>query len=185
MHRAGTTDGAPLSVSDRVRGAILDVPNFPTEGILFKDITGVLADVAVMRDLLGEMTRPFLGGGITHVAAVESRGFLFGVPIALQLSAAFVPVRKPGKLPRATVQERYSLEYGSDALEIHRDAFSKNAKVLIVDDILATGGTAAAAVALVRRLGATVCGISVVSELEALRGRDHLAGIDVHAIVKY
>ncbi len=158
----------------RVRARIVDVPNFPTDGVLFKDITPLLADSALLTDVVAAMGREFARDEISHVLAVESRGFLFGVPIALALNAAFVPARKPGKLPRATVQERFTLEYGVDTLAIHADAFDAGARVLIVDDVLATGGTAAACCRLIGQLGGTVVGASMLIELDVLGGRERL-----------
>jgi adenine phosphoribosyltransferase len=150
---------APLpALALRVQRAIRDVPDFPKPGITFKDITPLLADPVLLQD----------------VVPMESRGFLFGVPMALSLGAAFVPVRKPGKLPWKTAREGYALEYGDDALEIHTDALTPGARVLLVDDVLATGGTAAAAARLVERQGGLVVGLSVLMELAFLRGRDAL-----------
>lgn len=160
----------------RVARAIRDVPDFPKPGITFKDITPLLADAALLRDVVRAMQAPFATASITHVVAMESRGFLFGVPMALELGAAFVPIRKPGKLPWKTAREGYALEYGTDALEIHTDALHPGARVLLVDDVLATGGTAAAAARLVERQGGVVTGLSVLMELAFLRGRDALAG---------
>ena len=173
------------TLSARTRAAIRDVPDFPKPGILFRDITPLLADASLLREVIGEMSRPFIHAGITHVIAVESRGFLFGVPIAQLLNAAFVPARKPGKLPRATVDEPFALEYGIDRLSIHADAIDANAQVLIVDDVLATGGTAAAVVKLVARCGATVAGITMLSELAFLNGRSALDGLELHTVVQY
>lgn len=167
-----TASDSPLA--RRVQGAIRDVPDFPKPGITFKDITPLLADPALLRDVVRAMQAPFALAEITHVVAMESRGFLFGVPMALSLGAAFVPVRKPGKLPWKTAREGYALEYGDDALEIHTDALARGARVLLVDDVLATGGTAAAAARLVERQGGLVVGLSVLMELAFLRGRDAL-----------
>lgn len=169
----------------RVQAAVRDIPDFPAPGIVFKDITPVLADPGLMSEVLLEMTRPFLAERITHVVAIESRGFIFGMPIALQLGAAFVPARKPGKLPWKTASEAYVLEYREDVLEMHIDAVSEGARVLIVDDVLATGGTAAAAVRLSERLGGAVAGVTVLSELTFLHGRERLDGLRVHAVVEY
>lgn len=173
------------TVSDRVRAVIRDIPDFPTPGIVFKDITPVLADPALMPDVLQAMAEPFLDAGITHVVGIESRGFLFGMPIALGLRAAFAPARKPGKLPWKTERETYSLEYREDTLEMHIDAVSAGARVLIVDDVLATGGTAEAVVKLVERLGGQVCGITFLTELTFLGGRARLAGYPVVSLVQY
>lgn len=166
----------------RVQRAIRDVADFPKPGITFKDITPLLADPTLLQDVVRAMQAPFALAEITHVVAMESRGFLFGVPMALSLGAAFVPVRKPGKLPWKTAREGYALEYGDDALEIHTDALTPDARVLLVDDVLATGGTAAAAARLVDRQGGLVVGLSVLMELAFLRGRDALGDRRVEAI---
>lgn len=173
------------SLDERSRAAIRDVPDFPRDGILFRDITPLLADPALLREVLAELARPFSTAGVTHVVGIESRGFLFGVPVAQLLDVPFVPARKAGKLPRASLQEWFSLEYGSDSLSIHADAITESSRVLIVDDVLATGGTAAAAVRLVERSGGTVVGVSVLSELSLLGGRAVLGRCDVRAIVSY
>lgn len=173
---------ADLSLALRVQRAIRDVPDFPKPGITFKDITPLLADHVLLRDVVRAMQAPFATSEVSHVVAMESRGFLFGVPMALSLGAAFVPVRKPGKLPWKTAREGYALEYGDDALEIHTDALTPGARVLLVDDVLATGGTAAAAARLVERLGGQVVGVSVLMELAFLRGRDALGERRVDAI---
>ncbi len=173
------------SLAFRVRTIIREVPDFPTPGINFKDITPVLADPVLMSTVLTAMAAPFLSERITHVVAIESRGFLFGMPIALQLGAALVLARKPGKLPWKSAREAYVLEYREDVLEMHLDALVEGSRVLIVDDILATGGTAAATARLARRLGGEVVGLTVLSELTALDGRARQQGVDVQSIVKY
>ena len=170
------------SLAIRVQRAIRDVADFPKPGITFKDITPLLADHVLLGDVIRAMQAPFATSAVSHVVAMESRGFLFGVPMALSLGAAFVPVRKPGKLPWKTAREGYALEYGDDALEIHTDALQPGARVLLVDDVLATGGTAAAAARLVERLGGQVVGVSVLMELAFLRGRDALGDRHVNAI---
>lgn len=172
-------------MEERLKRIIRDVPGFPRAGIVFKDITPILADPALFRETLEALGRPFKGGSVEKVLGIESRGFIFGPPLAVQLDAGFVPARKPGKLPRETISETYALEYGSDALEIHRDALRKGERVLVVDDLLATGGTAAAAARLVKRQGAEVVGVAFVIELEFLRGRDRLGGLRVHSLVRY
>lgn len=169
----------------RLRATLRDVPDFPSPGILFKDITPVLADPALMRDLITAMVDPYRHTGVTHVVGVESRGFLFGMPMALQLDVPFAPARKPGKLPWQTHRESYDLEYRSDVLEMHRDAVGAGARVLVVDDVLATGGTATATCRLVERLGGGVLGVSVLVELGFLQGRARLANREVHAIVTF
>lgn len=170
------------TLSDRLRATLRDVPDFPSPGILFKDITPVLADPALLRDLIAAMVAPFLGAGVTRVVGVESRGFLFGVPMALALDVPFAPARKPGKLPWRTEREAYALEYRSDVLEMHTDAVGAGDRVLVVDDVLATGGTAAATCRLVERLGAEVAGVSVLIELGFLEGRALLPERTVHAV---
>ena len=172
-------------VETRIRAVVRDIADFPTPGILFKDITPVLAQPALLRAAVAAMSSPYDRAGVTHVAGIESRGFLFGVPIALALNCAFVPVRKPGKLPFDRVSEAYVLEYRSDTLEIHSDAFGSGARVLVVDDVLATGGTAAAASRLVERLGGHVVAVSVLLELEQLGGRLRLESRTVHAVTRY
>ena len=173
------------TLADRLIATLRDVPDFPTPGILFKDITPVLADPALMRDVVTAMVAPYLGAGVTHVVGVESRGFLFGMPMALQLDVPFAPARKPGKLPWHTERESYELEYRSDVLEMHTDAVGAEARVLVVDDVLATGGTAAATCRLIERLGASVVGVSVLVELGFLQGRALLANRDVQSVVTF
>ena len=172
-------------ISTRLRAAIRDVPDFPKPGVSFKDITPVLKDPVLFADVTAALAAPWKGKGITHVLAIESRGFLFGAPVAQHLGAALVPVRKPGKLPHTRVTERYALEYGEDAVEVHADAIDADSLVLIVDDVLATGGTAAATRRLVHRLGAGVAGISAVMELSYLPWRKALAGTPVETLLSY
>lgn len=150
---------------------IRDVPDFPKPGIVFKDITPLLADAAGLRAAVEAMAAPWLAAGIDAVAGIESRGFILGAPLALRLGTGFVPIRKPGKLPGATVGEDYGLEYGHDRVEIHVDALPAGRRVLIVDDVLATGGTLAAARALVEKLHCEVAGAGVLLELAGLDGR--------------
>lgn len=150
---------------------IRDVPDFPEPGVVFKDITPVLADAVALDAGVEGLAAPYADIGITRVAGIEARGFIFGVPVARRLGVGFVPVRKPGKLPYSVESEEYTLEYGSDLLEIHSDALIPGDRVLIIDDVLATGGTAAAAVRLIRRLGAEVAGVAVLIELSFLEGR--------------
>lgn len=184
---------APTSLEARVAQSLRDVPDFPKPGILFKDITPVLADPQLMREVVTAMCAPHVAAGITHVVAVESRGFLFGMPMALELGCAFAPARKPGKLPWRTTREAYVLEYRSDVIEMHEDALALGdhgagegeARVLVVDDVLATGGTAAAACRLVERLGGRVMGVSVLVELAALGGRAQLPGRQISAVLTF
>ncbi|MBI3791469.1 MAG: adenine phosphoribosyltransferase [Gemmatimonadetes bacterium] len=174
-----------LPLADRLRATVREVPDFPKPGILFKDITPVLGQAALFREATEAMAAPWRGAGVTHVVAIESRGFLFGAPIAQALGAGLVPVRKPGKLPARTVREDYALEYGTDALEMHADALASGHRVLIVDDVLATGGTAGAASALVRRTGASVAGLSVFIDLLFLGGPTRLPAIKVSSALTY
>ena len=169
------------SIADRIR----DVPDFPKKGILFKDITPVLSDIDTLRASVKEMAAPFVDLRIDVVVGIESRGFIFGGPIADVLNCSFVPVRKPGKLPWKTESVSYELEYGTDALEIHKDAIAKGQSVLIVDDLLATGGTAEATCKLVSKLGGNIKGLSVLIELEDLNGRKRLNQYNVHSLVQY
>lgn len=169
----------------RLRAAIRNVPDFPKPGIVFKDITPVLLDPALFRAVTDAMADAARGMDITHVVGIESRGFIFGAPVAQALGAGFVPMRKPGKLPSVTVSESYALEYGTDTLEVHADAFTGARGVLIVDDVLATGGTAAAAVRLVERAGGCVAACSFLMELEFLGGRARLGAIASGALVRY
>ena len=168
-----------------LRARVRDVPDFPKPGILFRDLTPLMGDGVALReavDLLAEAAvrhRPEL------IVAIESRGFIFGAPVAASLGVGFVPVRKPGKLPHKTRRRSYDLEYGTDALEMHADAVVEGARVVIVDDLLATGGTAGATVELVREIGGEVVGAAFVVELELLRGRDRLAGVPVDALLTY
>jgi adenine phosphoribosyltransferase len=159
-----------------------DVPDFPKPGILFKDITPLLGDAAAMKETVARLARLDFGK-VDRIAAIESRGFLFGAPLALHLGLGFVPIRKPGKLPWRTNRVEYSLEYGTDAVEIHQDAVKKGQRVLMVDDLLATGGTMAAACKLVEACGATVAGCAFVVELGFLAGRKKLAGRKVEALI--
>jgi adenine phosphoribosyltransferase len=168
-----------------LRAAIRDVPDFPKPGILFKDITPVLLDAALFRRVTEAMARPFAGEHVTHVVAIESRGFLFGGPVAQALSAGLVPVRKPGKLPHTRTRVEYSLEYGTDALEMHSDALSEGDRVVVIDDVLATGGTARATCDLVQRHGATVVGCMFLIALSFLPGLSALDGRRVQSLVRY
>jgi adenine phosphoribosyltransferase len=173
-----------VTVQDIYR-AIRDVPDFPKPGILFKDITPLLLDSSAFRRAVELLSAPFAGAGVTRVVSIESRGFLLGAPVALALDAGLVPIRKPGKLPAARGRVEYALEYGTDALEMHRDAVGRADRVLIVDDVLATGGTAEAAAKLVRTYGAEVVGFTFLIELDFLKGRARLRGERVEALLHY
>lgn len=163
---------------------IRDVPDFPVPGILFKDITPLLQDPYALREAVARLAEPFAGRAIESVVAIESRGFIFGAPIACKLGAGFAPVRKAGRLPAETIGIEYSLEYGANRLEMHRDAIRLGQRVLIVDDLLATGGSAAAAATLVEELGGVVEGIAFLIELEFLHGREKLERYDVFSVLK-
>ena len=169
----------------RLRATIRDVPDFPKPGIIFQDITPVLADPSLFRATTEAMARPFGGRGVTHVVAVESRGFILGAPIAQTLGAGLVPARKRGKLPWRTLREEYALEYGTDVLEIHADALPQGAKAVIVDDVLATGGTAAAVGALVARAGGELLGFAFLMALGFLGGRARLGTTRVETLLEF
>jgi adenine phosphoribosyltransferase len=169
-------------LTDRVRQTLRVVPDYPKPGILFQDITPVLRDGPLLSEVVLEMSRPFRESRITHVVGIEARGFILGGAVAMALGAGFVPARKPGKLPWERTVEAYDLEYGTDALEAHRDALGQDNRVLIVDDVLATGGTARAAGQLARGLGAELMGWSFLLEIGALRGRDRLQGATCQVI---
>lgn len=164
---------------------VRDVPDFPKAGILFRDITPLLASAEAFAEAVAAMAQPVLALQPTHVLGLESRGFIFGSALAQKLGIGFVPARKPGKLPMPTHQEAYGLEYGSDALEIHQDAFRAGDRVLIVDDVMATGGTAAAAQRLVRRTGAQPLALTVFIELTSLPGREKVEGLPVFSVLRY
>jgi adenine phosphoribosyltransferase len=161
-----------------------DVPDFPKPGILFKDITPLLGNAAAMRETIARLSR-FDFGKLDAIAAIESRGFLFGAPLAVQLGIGFVPIRKPGKLPWKTNRVEYALEYGTDTVEVHQDAVAKGQRVLLVDDVLATGGTMGAACKLIEACGATVAGCAFVIELDFLKGRTKLAGKQVQSVLHF
>jgi len=168
-----------------LKRTIRDVNNFPKPGIVFKDVTPVLLDVELFAQTVTLMADPYRDARITRVVSIESRGFLFGAPIALALGAGLVPIRKPGKLPAATQRVEYALEYGTDALEMHHDAVGPGDRVLVVDDVLATGGTANAAAQLVGGTGAAVVGFTFLIELDFLKGRQRLQGRRVEALLRY
>ena len=172
-------------LEERVRAAVRDVPDFPKPGIVFKDITPLLLDAALFREVTDAMVDWARAADVTHVVGIESRGFIFGAPVAQALGAGFVPMRKPGKLPGVTVSERYALEYGTDTLEVHADAFTGSRGVMIVDDVLATGGTAAAACRLVARAGGTVVLCGFLMELGFLDGRSLMGDRRVDCLLRY
>ena len=178
MSQQGTT-------AEFLKSRIREVPDFPKPGINFYDITTLLRDPEGYKAAIESLSAPFAGAGIDIVVGIESRGFILGGAVADRLGAGFCPIRKPGKLPSKTLRESFSLEYGSDAIEIHHDAIASGQRVLIVDDVLATGGTARATLDLVRRLGGVVQGVAFLIELTFLRGRDRLAGEDLHVVLKY
>lgn len=165
-----------MTLEQRVRAALRPVPDYPKPGILFHDITPLLANGPLFHDVVAALAAPFAGERISHVVGIEARGFIFAAPVAMQLGAGFIPLQKPKKLPAERVRETYALEYGTDSLEVHADALRAGDRVLLVDDVLATGGTAAAALALVRRLGAEVVATSFLMEITGLNGRARLDG---------
>ena len=179
------TQAAAEAFAVKLKTIIRDVPDFPKKGIIFKDITPLLADQAAFAEMIKHIAAQFRGAGITKVLGIEARGFLLAAPIAMELGAGLIPVRKKGKLPYKTVSASYELEYGTDTLEMHADAVKAGEKVLIVDDVLATGGTAAAVCALVEKLGGKVAGIAMLIELEFLKGRNKLPGRPIHSLIKY
>jgi len=174
-----------MSVADELKALIRDVPDFPKPGIIFKDITPLLRSARGFERTVHELAEPYRRAGVTQVAGIESRGFIFGSCVARILGAGFVPIRKPGKLPWTRRRNEYVLEYGTDALEVHDDAVTKSDKVLIIDDVLATGGTAAAAAALIRGLDANLLGVATVIELTFLEPRRKLDGVNVHTLIQY
>jgi adenine phosphoribosyltransferase len=176
------TTNATTTLERRVREALRPIKDYPKPGIVFQDITPVLGDATLLRDVIAAMAEPFASRGVTHVMGIEARGFILGGAVATTLRAGFVPARKPGKLPWERVQEEYALEYGTDALECHRDGLGAGSKVLVVDDVLATGGTAKAAGRLAWKLGAEVIGWSFLLEISFLKGRERLEGEPCHVL---
>jgi adenine phosphoribosyltransferase len=168
-----------------LKSLIHDVPDFPKPGILFRDITPLLSDPAGLALSIELLANPFRGQGIERVVGAESRGFIFGTAVACCLSAGFSLVRKPGKLPRKCISRTYDLEYGQDALEMHADAVLAGQRVLVVDDVLATGGTMKACCELVEQLGGTLAGVAVLIELTGLNGRAKLPKVPVHSVIQY
>jgi len=171
-------------VTDQLRRALRTVPDYPKPGIVFQDITPVLQNGLLFRQVREALTDPFRASGITHVVGIEARGFILAAPVAVSLGAGFIPLRKPGKLPWKTVKHEYELEYGTDSLEAHMDACPPGARVLVVDDVLATGGTAEAAGALIRRLGGEVAGWSFLMAIAALGGVTRLQGAPAHVVLQ-
>jgi adenine phosphoribosyltransferase len=171
--------------SDQLKKLIREVPDFPKQGILFYDITTLLRDKTGFAQLIDLFSEHYIGKNIDLILGMEARGFIFGPALAYRLNAGFVPVRKPGKLPAATCRVEYELEYGSNALEVHKDAIEKGQRVLIVDDLLATGGTAEATAKLAKSLGADIAGLAFVVELDFLKGRQRLGAYDVFSLLHY
>jgi adenine phosphoribosyltransferase len=171
--------------ADYLRAKIREVPDFPKPGILFYDVTTMLKDPAAYKESIDLLTEPYRDRRVDLVVGMESRGFIFSAPMAYQLNAGFVPVRKLGKLPAETVSVEYALEYGTNTLEIHRDAIDAGQQVLIVDDLLATGGTVNGTIELVRRLNGEVVGLAFLVELLYLEGRDRLKGHEIHSVIQY
>lgn len=170
---------------EQIEGLIRDVPDFPEPGVVFKDITPVLANPIAFSTIIDLIVVHFGRGNVDKVVGIEARGFILGAPVAYHFGAGVVPVRKKGKLPHDTIDEEYALEYGTAALEIHKDAFAPGERVLVVDDVLATGGTAKAAATLVERIGGKVCGIATLIELDFLHGRDKLEDYDLFTLIHY
>ncbi len=168
-----------------LKDKIRDIPDFPKPGIIFKDITPLLKDPAALRLAVKQLTQPFLGRDITAVAGMEARGFIFGSLVAWEMNLPFIPLRKPGKLPYDSSSVSYDLEYGTASLEIHNDALTKSDRVLLIDDLLATGGTAEASCALVEKLGASIEALAFIVELDFLQGRDKLSAYEIHSLLHY
>jgi adenine phosphoribosyltransferase len=170
---------------DTLKSRIRSIPDFPKPGILFYDITTLLRDATGFKAALDGLTAPYVGQGISLVVGIESRGFILGAAVADRLGVGFCPIRKPGKLPAETIKESFQLEYGTDAIEIHADAIDPGQRVLVVDDVLATGGTASAAARLVKRLGGQLHGLAFLIELVALNGRQQLVGEEIFSLLTY
>ncbi len=164
---------------------IRDIPDFPEPGIMFKDITPLLGSPLAFEHALDQLMVPYEGLQVDYVAGIESRGFILAAPLAVRMGAGHVPIRKPGKLPSKVERIDYALEYGTDSLEVHLDAVAPGSTVVIADDVMATGGTAAAAVELMQRLGAEVIGLSVLIELSFLDGRSKINGVEIHSLITY
>jgi adenine phosphoribosyltransferase len=172
-------------LTQELKMKIRDIPDWPKKGIVFRDITTLLKDGKAFKQAIAKMAEHFKNKNIDLVVSTEARGFIFGAPLAIELGAGFVPVRKPGKLPCETLRTQYELEYGCDAVEIHKDGIESGKRVLIVDDLLATGGTISATAELVKKLGGEIVGFCFLIELASLKGREKLAGYDVWSLIKY
>ncbi len=171
--------------AEELRAKIREIPDFPKPGILFYDITTLLKDAGAFKESIQLMLEPFRDKGVDAVVGMESRGFIFSAPMAIRLGAGFVPVRKLGKLPAETISVEYALEYGTNTLEVHKDAIAPGQKVLIVDDLLATGGTVLGTIDLVKQLKGDIVGLSFLVELRFLKGRARLGGYDIHSVIQY
>ncbi|MCA9398700.1 MAG: adenine phosphoribosyltransferase [Candidatus Omnitrophica bacterium] len=170
---------------DELKDKIRDIPDFPKEGIIFKDITTLLQDGEAFKKSIDMLAKKFRKESIDYVVGVEARGFIFGAPLAYKLGCGFVPVRKKGKLPHKTKSITYELEYGTDTLEMHEDALSKTSRVLVVDDLLATGGTIKAVIDLIKQQKADIAGVAFLVELKFLKGKDKLKDVEVYSVLKY
>ena len=175
----------PAATLTKIKTSIRDIADFPKAGIVFKDITPLLSDADLFKSTIERLAGPFQRKGITHVASIESRGFIFGAPVAYILGAGYIPVRKKGKLPFKTIEQDYALEYGHATVAIHVDALKPGDRVLLIDDLLATGGTSAAAATLVQKLGATIVEASFLIELKFLNGREKLSGFPIRSLIAY
>lgn len=173
------------NLNTHLKQFIRDIPDFPIKGIMFRDITTLLANPDAFRETIDGLLTPYTNERIDKVVVIESRGFIFGTPMAYQLNAGVVPVRKPGKLPAETLTEEYELEYGTNTLQIHTDAIKKGERVIIVDDLLATGGTVEASIRLVEKLGGEIVGISFLAELMDLRGRERVGDYPYYSLIQY
>jgi adenine phosphoribosyltransferase len=170
---------------ERIKGLIRDIPDYPVKGVIFRDLTPLFKDVEAFRIVIEELYDRLKDKDVDIIAAIEARGFIVGAPLAIKFGAGFVPLRKPGKLPWKKRSITYQLEYGEEALEVHEDAVSKGMKVLLIDDLLATGGTASSAAKLLEGMGAEVVGMGFIVELAYLHGRDKISGYDVESLVVY
>ena len=172
-------------LASELSSLIRDVPDFPIEGILFKDITTLLRNADAFREVIDWLDECYADSAVDQVVAIEARGYIFGAPLAYKLGSGFVPIRKPGKLPAETISESYELEYGTNSLEMHEDAIEPGQRVLLVDDLLATGGSARAAINLIERVGGAVVGVAFLIELDFLHGRDELEGHEVLSLIHF